>query len=89
MTLDELPTNPMQPYIDVVRAATGADCVICVSCMWHGGHPIMGGWGHWSIHVGDGCSVIGRTFDEVLEKIVVKLGTEMLNRQIDPIALGM
>lgn len=89
MTLDELPTNPMQPYIDVVRAATGADCVICVSCMWHDGHPIMGGWGGWSIHIGDIANVIGRTFDEALERIVANLGHEMLNRQIDPIALGM
>jgi hypothetical protein len=89
MTLEELPANPMHPYIDAVRASTGADGAICVSCMQHGGHPEFGEWGHWSIHVGDGCSVIGRTFDEVLEKIVVKLGTEMINRQIDPIALGM
>ena len=79
----------MQPYIDAVRASTGADCVIFVSCMQHGGHPVMGDWGHWSIHIGDSCNVIGSSFAEALERVVLKLGNEVLNRQIDPIALGM
>ena len=87
--METLPLNPMQPYIDAVRASTGSDCVICVSCMQHDGHPVMRDLVHWSIHIGDSCNVIGSSFAEALERIVAKLGTEMLNRQIDPIALGM
>ena len=89
MTLEELPTNPMQPYIDAVRAATGTTDCVCVSCMQHDGHPSIGGWGHWSIHIGDIANVIGTTFEDALKKIVVKLGYYAINRQIDPIALGM
>ena len=91
MTLEELPTNPMQPYIDVVRDQTGVEGTICVSIMAHHGHPSIGAWDHWSIHIGDAGTVhtIGRSFSEALGNVCSQIRRDKAQREVDPIALGM
>jgi len=86
MTLEELPDNPMQPYIDHIRSlgVTGRVVVWCSAS--DGG--IAGTYQNWTAFVGD--DEMQFSAEQTFKSLVQKINDQYIAcRAFDAIALGM
>lgn len=86
MTLDELPTNPMQPYINHIRAmgVQGRLTVWCSATEKCGGRDYM----HWTAFVGS--EEMQFSSAPTFSDLVARIQDEYIGaKAFDAIALGM